>query len=104
MMSQKAPLTSSTLKPVPDKWIARDGGMVVLDFSPDEIVLLRYSDRAWHVTRHPRSRVQPLTSDTRLHWYGSAYDDQGASVARISDEDPPEKWRSLYSDLLSVAS
>jgi hypothetical protein len=102
-MARASGLTSSTLKPVPDKWIARDGCNVVLNSTPDEIILLRYDDAAWHVTRHPRDIDESAARDAAgLEWCGTTYAPTGTALERISEHDPHERWREVYHKLLSV--
>lgn len=101
-MSTLKALTSSTLKPIPDKWVARDGRDVVLDFSADELIILSYAPGGWKVCRHHATAGSP--SAVQLRWAGTDYLACGAPVASITEEDPPEKWKNLYRELLSVSA
>ncbi len=99
---KNAPLTSSTLRPSPDKWFARDGAGVVLNARSDAMLLLRYKIDRWHVTRH-RSADTAVGGERRaVEWCGYRYCDTGDPVAELTDADAPDVWARLYRELLEV--
>ncbi len=99
-MAAATRFTSTTLKPIPDKWIAVDGAGVVLNATPEELIVLRYFGDKWEVTRHA-SRPDPAALN-EWEWRGTRYDASGASLARLTEQDPPERWSWLYRELLAV--
>lgn len=98
-MPQAGKLTDTTFKPVPDKWIAKEGTDVVLRSSQSEVVLLMFRGGRWLVTSHSAS---DLTGDAVFDWCGSRFVREGRTVDELTEQAGPDAWERLYREVASV--
>jgi hypothetical protein len=103
-MLQSAKTCATTLKHIPDKWIARDGCEVVLSATPRELLLLRYEEPDWRITRHdpvaPDATERILGESVNVH--GSRYASHGTTLHVLLESDSDDVWRAVYRTLLRV--
>lgn len=98
-------MCASTLKPVPDKWIAKDGCDVVLNATSSELLLLRYDESGWTVSRHEAvtgSTFGGSSFEDAIEVHGSRYSARGTNLHVLTLEDSAAVWKAVYRTLLRV--
>jgi hypothetical protein len=89
-------LSSTTFKPALDRSMSRDGLAVVLWATRREMVLLRYVDGAWRVTRHAAGETLSRGHADAYEWRQMAYAAVGQELECLTESAPLEQWDRVY--------
>lgn len=78
-----------------DRWIAKDGAVVVIPIRADEILTLQYRRGTWMVARH-FALERPTDSRERIEFCGGTYDGKGEWVTEFDETTPAARWEEFY--------
>ena len=97
-MADQSAFRTATLKPRIDKAIAREGVQVVLWGDAEEVVVLRFRETVWAITRHPAIGPEAGCTSAGVSWQGVSYASSGERVAEFADAAPLSDWQHFYEE------